>query len=559
MPRLGALKLLRLQMKIIYIVIFIFLGIACSSKVDDYLSQAERYIDTNPEAALCCLDSVKQFGELNLSKLTYYTFLRWHAMYRKEGMIEDFIPSDQFVEYWLGKEDLYKAGYLCLYNGIYYLYESRLDNAAIYLSRAQTLALKQQDSALIFYSYYYQGKLYYENNEFYNGEIAFRKALEYRQEKKKKDDFHYIFKLANCYLFVKEYDKARYHYQCILQHIGEYGEDKMALRLMNVAAFSEEDKEVTGYLKDYLRESFENNEYVQLYDGLAHAESALSRGQLDSVAMYISSLPSDTRFWQPSIRLLHYRLMGQYYFQLGDYKRAGEILKRYIQSQDSLRMSAHNEQINHMIISYVRAKLENEANLLKAQKNKWAAGILVAVIVCLVAFFSFYLWRKRRDERIWEVERRVETLQKLCELQEGQTNKIKCILMNKLELSRRLASLSCQELPKNVSFLKMYDEMLGGVHSTVLNWEEFYLVIDTLYADFHNKLLQYFPVLSEKEIQTLCLLKGGFRNDEIAFVMDTGIASVYKRRTTIREKLNLEERMDILAGAEGLLAQIDCK
>lgn len=55
------------------------------------------------------------------------------------------------------------------------------------------------------------------------------------------------------------------------------------------------------------------------------------------------------------------------------------------------------------------------------------------------------------------------------------------------------------------------------------------------------------------------MLKGGFRNDEIAFVMDTGIASVYKRRTTIREKLNLEERMDILAGAEGLLAQIDCK
>lgn len=543
-------------MKTVSIVIFIFLGIACSSRVDDYLFRVESCIDVDPEAALCCLDSVKQLGNLNLNELTHYTFLCWHAMYKKEGMIDGFIPSDQLVEYWLKKEDLYKAGYLCLYNGIYYLHEARLDNAAIYLSRAQTLALKQQDSTLIFYSYYYQGKLYYENNEFYNGEIAFRKALEYCKGKEANRDFHYIFKMANCYLFVKEYDKARHHYQCILQHINEYGEDKMALRLMNVAEFSEEDVEVTGYLKDYLRESFEDNEYVQLYDGLANAESALSRGHLDSVAMYISSLSGDSVFLQPSIRLLHYRLLGKYYFQLGDYKGAGEILKKYIQIQDSLRKSVHNEQINHMVISYVRAKLENEANLLKAQKSKWAAGILVAIIVCLVIFFSFYLLRKRRDERMWEVERRVETLQKLCELQAGQTNKIKCILMNKLELSRRLASLSCQELPKNVSFLKMYDEMLGEVHSAVLNWEEFYLVIDTLYDDFHGKLFQYFPVLSEKEVQTLCLLKGGFRNDEIAFVMDTGIASVYKRRTVIREKLHLEERMDILAGAEGLLARM---
>lgn len=540
-------------MKIVYIIICLFLGVACSNRVDDYLIRAENLIYSNPDGALSCLDSVKQLGTLNLDRLTHYTFLCWHAKYRKEGMINDFIPSNQFIEYWLDKKDLYKAGYLCLYNGIYYLYKSRLDYAAIYLSKAQMLASKQQDSTLIFYSYYYQGKLFYENNEFYNGETAFRKALHYHCVNGNEEDLHYIFKVANSYLFIKEYEEAKRYYQYILQHIGKYGKNKMALRLMNVAEFSEENEEVTDYLKDYLREFFEDNKYVQIYDGLANAESALARGNLDSVAMYISSLPSDTVFWQPNIRLLHYRLMGKYYFKQDDYKRAGEIFKKYIYTQDSLRMSVYDNQINYMVINYIRAKLESEENLLKAQKNRWTIGIMILIVVCLGICFSFYIWRERRNKRMWEIERRVETLQKLCELQQGQTNKMKYILMNKLELSRRLASLSCQDLPKNVSFLKMYDEMLGSVHSTVLNWEEFYLVIDALYGDFHNKLIFNFPILSEKEIQTLCLLKGGFRNDEIAFVMDTGIASVYKRRTAIREKLHLKERVDILAGAENLL------
>lgn len=125
--------------------------------------------------------------------------------------------------------------------------------------------------------------------------------------------------------------------------------------------------------------------------------------------------------------------------------------------------------------------------------------------------------------------------------------------MDKLEVSKKLALLSGQPLEKNKSFLEMYRKVIGE-KDIELDWAELYFAMNFLYHDFQVKITDKFPELSEKEIQLCCLLRAGFKSDEIAFVIQLTIYSVQKRKTNIRKKLGLDDREDIL---EYLIKNID--
>ena len=86
-------------------------------------------------------------------------------------------------------------------------------------------------------------------------------------------------------------------------------------------------------------------------------------------------------------------------------------------------------------------------------------------------------------------------------------------------------------------FLKMYNEILGDIGQTDLNWDELYFTINYLYNNFQQKLKDKFPSLNEKEIQLCCLIRGGFKTDEIAFVIRQSVYSIHKRKTAIRKKI----------------------
>jgi len=92
----------------------------------------------------------------------------------------------------------------------------------------------------------------------------------------------------------------------------------------------------------------------------------------------------------------------------------------------------------------------------------------------------------------------------------------------------------------------MYNEILGDIGQTDLNWDELYFTINYLYNNFQQKLKDKFPSLNEKEIQLCCLIRGGFKTDEIAFVIRQSVYSIHKRKTAIRKKLGMDERADIL-------------
>lgn len=62
---------------------------------------------------------------------------------------------------------------------------------------------------------------------------------------------------------------------------------------------------------------------------------------------------------------------------------------------------------------------------------------------------------------------------------------------------------------------------------------------------YTNIMLRVGMVMNERELQLCCLLKANFSTKEISVVTGQSVRTVYQRKTTIRQKLNMDEKEDI--------------
>ena len=81
---------------------------------------------------------------------------------------------------------------------------------------------------------------------------------------------------------------------------------------------------------------------------------------------------------------------------------------------------------------------------------------------------------------------------------------------------------------------------------TLLNWNDLFQIIDYIYDGFYTSLIKkYGAVLNEKEIQLCTLLKANFTTKEIGVVTQQSVRTIYQRKSTIRQTLQMPEAEDI--------------
>ena len=254
------------------------------------------------------------------------------------------------------------------------------------------------------------------------------------------------------------------------------------------------------------------------------------------------------------------KLQAQYYKQLyqiaelkNDYQSALNHYKKYTTYITDYQLNKTEERIDNIVNRHHQKKWQRENRRLVRQRMLLVNGSLVlALLFILLATYIGILLKKRREKYLNACQM-IETLQHLCQEQNRCQDKFKELLLNKLEVSKKLAFISSYPHDKHQAFLKMYNEILGDIGQTDLNWDELYFTINYLYNNFQQKLKDKFPSLNEKEIQLCCLIRGGFKTDEIAFVIRQSVYSIHKRKTAIRKKLGMDERADILTIIRSLL------
>ena len=234
------------------------------------------------------------------------------------------------------------------------------------------------------------------------------------------------------------------------------------------------------------------------------------------------------------------------------YEDAAIYLEKSWILHDSITKLDKSHTLIEMQEKYDQQKVKNEAETeLRLQKQRtqmYIGGIILAVL--LVGAYARHRYRQR-IARLAEAEERIDTLSRMLEEAQQATNEddafVKRMLLQQLGVIRLVANTPTAQ---NQALLRRLAE-LGNDQVPVeelIVWEDLYPLIDRLYNRFHTRLKErYGSLLTDKEIQTCCLLCAGFSTKEIGVITHQSAPSIYVRKTSIRRKLEMPEGADIVA------------
>ena len=101
---------------------------------------------------------------------------------------------------------------------------------------------------------------------------------------------------------------------------------------------------------------------------------------------------------------------------------------------------------------------------------------------------------------------------------------------------------------QNREMLRKISSVDRNSNGPLVNWENVFEMIDSLYSGFYSRLHElYGDVLSEKEEQIIVLMIARFSTKETGVITSQSAATIYVRKSSIRKKLGIPEKEDIMA------------
>lgn len=266
----------------------------------------------------------------------------------------------------------------------------------------------------------------------------------------------------------------------------------------------------------------------------------------DSIAA--SANTDDNAYYQSFSRLLRTMM---------DYRTKDRLTLQHI-AQISNRQQ---ERFNRMKASQWESERgalqqQSRALALKAEsQHKTVVILAVTLLMFIVIMVSLWiLWNRRRREL--EHEERIETLQKMVDDLKTVPNSaantsevLRRAMLQQLGIVKMVAETPTEQ---NREMLRRISSIGAEIGNGLVNWDNLYEVIDNLYGGFHSKLhAAHGSDLTEKEEQIIVLMVAGFSTKEIAVITSQSTATIYVRKSSVRRKLGIPEKEDIVAFLHG--------
>ena len=246
--------------------------------------------------------------------------------------------------------------------------------------------------------------------------------------------------------------------------------------------------------------------------------------------------------------------------KLGHYQKAVDYSEELWERQDSINNIARNQALIEMQEKYNEQRVRDELTTqMLLQKQRTWTFIGIGVLVLLFVAYRIRLRNKERITRLAEAEDRIDTLSRMLEEAQKATSEeekdqafFKRILLQQLGVIRLVANTPTAQ---NQALLRRLAE-IGNDEAPaeeLIVWSDLYPIINRLFDNFHARLMQRFgSVLTDKEVQTCCLVCAGFSTKEIAVITRQAVSTVYIRKTTARQKMGAPEGADIVEWVRSL-------
>ncbi len=536
-------------------IIWIFImGIVCllsctrqQSHYNEIIDNAELVIYDNPDSALSLLESIEPIElKVDSIKAKYYYVMALAHDTQGNLMLSDSLISFSF-DFYKNRDIKRSIGSATLLAS--YQYKIGESEAAIKmldsLSRLENVA----DSLLIFplsKNAYLWTKIYDESNR-----SIIRRLMS--TDKDSANQSLYKYWLYSDYLFDDKIDSAlivlnelidnaviersstkqfRYEYEKIgtLEEMGRYSESlSLADKLLTKAAGN----------------SVEH--YLHLWKSLA----LFNMGNMDEVLQELAKADSCASAISDAEKG-YYNSFTYFFNTILDYRNTGKL--------SMIRMAKINNRQKDCLLRTQAVQREAEQSALEIEnkrlilnaKNDRQIAISVFVVLAALLISGMLLWyalnRKRKELDALE---RNETLQKLVDESKAldnsatQNETLRKAMLQQLGIIKMFAETPTEQ---NRDMLRKISSIYGETDGNLVNWENIYNIIDNLYSGVYSQLnKRHGNILTDKEKQIIALMVAKFSTKEISVITAQTTATIYVRKSSIRKKLGIPEKEDILA------------
>ncbi|MDE6497478.1 MAG: LuxR C-terminal-related transcriptional regulator [Muribaculaceae bacterium] len=235
-----------------------------------------------------------------------------------------------------------------------------------------------------------------------------------------------------------------------------------------------------------------------------------------------------------------------------DYRKHGTVSISQLATFNNAQRDIMNRMESTRLESEQNAlKQENRALALKAQnERKTAVIIIVALAAIIIAICA--LWNAQKRKRMtMEAEERAEALRKMVDEMSRPAGKndsreaLRRAMLQQLGIIKMVAETPTEQ---NRDMLRKISSIGTDTRGALVDWSSVYEIIDNLYAGFYSRLHSaHGQLLSEKEEQIVALMVAGFSTKEISVITSQTAATIYVRKSSIRKKLGVPEKEDIVA------------
>ncbi|MDE6859630.1 MAG: LuxR C-terminal-related transcriptional regulator [Duncaniella sp.] len=174
------------------------------------------------------------------------------------------------------------------------------------------------------------------------------------------------------------------------------------------------------------------------------------------------------------------------------------------------------------------------------------AALLVLVGSCWIIVIRCHR-EHENEERIEALQKMVDEYNSAQETKESDINdssELRSVMLKQLGIIKMVAETPTEQ---NREMLRKISSIDGEPNGELVDWENVYRIIDNLYSGFYSTLhSRYGDVLSPKEEQIIVLMVAGFSTKEISVITGHTTATIYVRKTSIRKKLAVPEKEDIV-------------
>lgn len=543
--------------KLIYVLVAIIaLGTAsCSKSMSQYdkeIDQAEKMMLSNPDSALSMLDAIDA-SELKIDSLrAKYHFIKGYGhLKRNRSMIGDSLIVYAH-DYYRGKDlvrDIRSGIVLAWYK--FWIGDTpgamtMLDSLAGLPDVPDSLMTQTLRIRVMLGASEYQGQQL----------IPYAKKLHgLETDSLRKIEANYM--LLTAYEYAGETDSSLYLLDQLVDYARNHnwGDKHFMFELERAQLLTEKGRsaESDALIGEIFRKAGPDNGAAD-YLHFQYAINALNSGDITRALRHLALADSlaiklrgdDDTYFRSYSNLLH---------AIIDFTQTGHIKLMHINGLNNRQ----GERYNRMKASQWESERgalhqQNRALALKAESEHKTVIILIISLVTLLVLAGA-LWIiiiRRQRER--ENEERIEALQKMVdeyrsapatrESEIADSSALRSAMLKQLGIIKMVAETPTEQ---NREMLRKISSIDGKIDGELVDWGNVFGMIDNLYSGFYGKLHgKYGDILSPKEEQIIVLMVAGFSTKEISVITGQTTSTVYVRKSSIRKKLGVPEKEDIV-------------